>query len=246
MTKKIWIFFLFIGVCAPQARSGDRGTVVVVYDGDTVKVRFEDGGERRVRLIGIDSAEIGETPISAPLEALLSKRFTFHHLFRQQVELTYERVKEDKYGRLLAYVWREGVLFNEYILERGFARVYLKFSFAMKNRFIRAQKEAQEKGRGFWNKKADPVIRAKQAKDHIGELTRVSFVCHRIRKSGRLLFFQTENRDFAAVIQEDYRSLFGDILKLKGKTIEIFGYLEEYRGQPQIVLFSPSQIGVVK
>ncbi len=33
----------------------DSGLVVVVYDGDTVKVRFADGNERKVRLIGIDS-----------------------------------------------------------------------------------------------------------------------------------------------------------------------------------------------
>ena len=37
-----------------------RPTVVVVYDGDTVKVRFGDGGERKVRLIGIDSPELAD------------------------------------------------------------------------------------------------------------------------------------------------------------------------------------------
>jgi micrococcal nuclease len=242
--KKALIFLLFINLFAAQTRRIDHGTVFVVYDGDTIKVKFDSGVERRVRLIGIDTPEIGETPLVTPLEALLAKRFTFFHLFRQRVKLTYDRELEDKYGRLLAYVWKENGLFNEFILEQGFARVYLKFPYDLKDKFIQAQKVAEEKGRGFWYDKTYPVITVQQVRNHIGRLTRVSFVCARVREIGSLLFLQTKNGDFAAVIQEKYLSFFGDIQRMKGKTIEVFGFLEEYKGQPQIMAFFPSQLGI--
>lgn len=242
--KKTLIFLLFINLFAAQIRRIDQGTVVVVYDGDTIKVKFDGGEERRVRLIGIDTPEIGETPLVTPIEALLAKRFTFHYLFRQLVELSYDREIEDKYGRLLAYVWKENGLFNEFILEQGFARVYLKFPYALKDKFIQAQNEAQEKERGFWHDKHYPVINAQQVRNHIGRLTRVSFVCARIGKSGSLLFLQTKTENFAAVIQEKYLTFFGDIQRMKGKTIEVFGFLEEYKGQPQVMVFFPSQLGI--
>ncbi len=244
--KKALIFLLFIDLLAAQIRPASQGTVVVVYDGDTVKVRFDSGAERRVRLIGIDTPEIGETPKETPLEALLAKRFTFHHLFRQRVELTYERELEDRYGRLLAYVWKDSGLFNQFILEQGFARVYLKFPYAVKRKFIQAQKEAQEEGRGFWYDKPYPSVAMPQVQEHIGELVQVSFFCARVRESGRLLFLQTKTGDFAAVIQDEYLPLFQDPRGMEGKTIQVSGFLEEYRGQPQIMLFFPSQIGVQK
>jgi micrococcal nuclease len=240
--KKALVFLLFINFFPVLLFPADQGTVVVVYDGDTIKVKLDNGIERRVRLIGIDTPEIGEKPLDAPLEALLAKRFTFYHLFRQRIKLTYEHEREDRYGRLLAYVWNENGLFNQFILEQGFARVFLKFSFTMKDAFIDAQKEAQDERRGFWREKPHPVITAQRAKKHIGNLIRMSFSCARIRESGDLLFLQTKTGDFAAVIRKEYLSLFGEVQELEGRDLEIFGFLEEYKGQPQIMLFFPSQI----
>jgi micrococcal nuclease len=216
--------------------------VVAVYDGDTVMVRSDAGLGRRVRLIGIDTPEIEEDPADTPLEALLAKRFTFHHLFRQRVKLTYDREVEDKYGRLLAYVWTNGELFNEFMLREGFARAYRKFPFGMEERFVQAQKQAKDEGRGLWNHGTYPFISSLQVSNHIGTLSMVRFVCARIQKSGRLLFLLAKSGRFAALIPEEHIPLFGDVQKMKGKTFQVFGFLEEYRGQPQIMLFFPSQI----
>jgi micrococcal nuclease len=218
--------------------------VAVVYDGDTVKVRTDSGYSRLVRLIGIDTPEIEDSPDNTQLEALLAKRFTFHFLFRKRVKLSYDRETEDKYGRLLAYVWTEAGLFNEFILKEGFARVFLKYPYNMKEKFILAQKEAQEQGRGFWHKEPYPVITVQQVQKHIGKLRRVRFKCSRIRKNGNLLFLLARNGGFAALIPKEYLFLFSDIQNLRGKTLQVFGFLEEYRGQPQIMLFFPLQIGV--
>lgn len=243
--KKGLVFFLCLALFTPQGPLIDQGKVVVVYDGDTIKVRSAQGVERRVRLIGIDTPEIGSDSTDEELEALLAKRFAFHHLYRRNVKLSYDKEREDKYGRLLAYVWTDSVLFNELILREGFARAYLKFPFKMEEKFVQAQKRAQERGRGFWYEGAYPVIAIPQVGQHIGKLSRVRFVCSRMRKSGSMLFLLAEDSRFAAIIQEERRYLFGDIRGLEGRTIQVFGFLEDYRGQPQIMLFFPSQIEVV-
>jgi len=240
--KKTLVFLLCLSLLPAQSHQINNGTVVIVYDGDTVKVKSENGFERRVRLIGIDTPEIEDTPANTRLEALLAKRFTFHHLFRKRIKLTYEREVEDKYGRLLAYVWTEEGLFNEFILKQGFARVFLKFPYGMKEKFMESQKEAQKQGRGFWHKDPYPVFTTQQVRNHIGELCRVRFTCARIQKSGNLLFLLAKSGDFAALIPKEYLSLFGDIQSMKGKTIQVFGFLEKYRGQSQIMLFFPSQL----
>ena len=47
---------------------------------------------------------------------------------------------------------------------------------------------------------------------------------------------------FSAVIFADDRSQFGDLQKLIGETVQISGIVNEYKGNPQIVLKDPSQL----
>jgi micrococcal nuclease len=216
--------------------------VVAVYDGDTLKIQFPGGSERRVRLIGIDTPELSDEKEETRLEARLARRFAFHYLYRKKVELTYEQELEDKYGRLLAYVWIEGALFNEFILKQGFARVFWAFPYSFKERFIRAQQEAREKGRGFWQKKPYPVVPAQDIRAHIGELGRVRFICARVRRRTDFLFLDPEEGDFAVLIPDENLSFFPGWKSWKGRALEAGGFLEEYRNQPQIMVFFPSQL----
>ncbi|UCE40635.1 MAG: thermonuclease family protein [Candidatus Aminicenantes bacterium] len=240
--KKTLVFLLCFSLFPSQNPKINNGKVVAIYDGDTVKVRSDIGFERRVRLIGIDTPEIEDSPVNTPLEALLAKRFTFHHLFRKRVKLSYEKEMEDQYGRLLAYVWTEKGLFNEFILKEGFARVFLKFSYGMREKFVRIQKEAQRQAKGFWREEPYPILATQQVRNHIGKLCRVQFRCASIKKSGSLVFLLAKSGDFAALIPKGHLSLFSNIQSMKGKTAQVFGFLEGYRGQSQIMLFFPSQI----
>jgi len=224
---------------------GKAGIVVVVYDGDTIKVRFDNGLERKVRLIGIDCPEIDDPNKEESLQAQLAKRFVFHYLYRKSVRLTYESEREDKYGRLLAYVWTEGRLFNEFILSEGFARVFLAFPYEQKERFIQAQKDAQEQGKGFWREKPYLVTSAQNIRDHIGKLIQVRFTCVQTRHRGRFYFLYPEKKGFVVLIPEENRSGFPDLKTYKDRSIEAFGFLEEYKGQPQIMVFDPLQLKLV-
>ena len=73
--------------------------MIEVVDGDTIDVRFEDGSEDTVRLIGINSPEGGEC-YSAEAKAGLTEL-----VLGETVYLEPDQSNRDQFGRLLRYVW---------------------------------------------------------------------------------------------------------------------------------------------
>ena len=100
-------------------------TVTEVIDGDTIRVRFVSGIERTVRYIGIDTPEkrgpyTREEPCGTQASDLNERL-----VMREKVRLQFDRTREDRYGRLRAYVYRQrdSLFINEELLRRGLARV---------------------------------------------------------------------------------------------------------------------------
>lgn len=224
--------------------SFDRGVVVVVYDGDTIKVRFEDQSERKVRLIGIDSPEIGDQREDVRFLAFMAKRFSFYHLYRKEVRLSFDWEREDKYGRLLAYIWYDkDVMFNEFILKEGFAHTFLKYPFNEKyrRRFIQAERMARKYERGFWQGEPLPTVPSSEAEKNVGKYLSVNFKCIDVRLQGRFVFLHSPD-NFSVLIPRNELSLFLDVQSFKGKWLKVKGFLEDYKGKFQIIVFLPLQI----
>lgn len=58
----------------------------------------------------------------------------------------------DKYGRTLAYVYREdGFFYNAEMIKQGFAHSYIKFPHPRLDEFNEYQKQARESQLGFWS-----------------------------------------------------------------------------------------------
>lgn len=93
-----------------------RADVVEVLDGDTIEVRFEDGSEDTVRLIGINSPEGGEcfaTDAKAGLADLIEGA---------TVLLEPDQSNRDQFGRLLRYIWTtDEQHVNEITVGKGWA-----------------------------------------------------------------------------------------------------------------------------
>jgi micrococcal nuclease len=223
---------------------GDDGVVSAVYDGDTIKVRFDAGREEVVRLIGISCPEVEDQRDSVKFRALMAKRFAFRFLYNHRVSLEYEQEKQDKYGRILAYVFVGEKFFNEFILQEGFAWVYLKYPFRndYRQRFIRASQEASSQERGLWKPEPYPVVSMDELRFNIEQLVRVEFVCTAYRERGNFIYLHSRERLFSALIPRDRRSYFPDIQSLEGCRVIVTGFLEEYQGKLQIILFLPLQL----
>jgi micrococcal nuclease len=219
------------------------GLVTAVYDGDTIKVKFTDGSERKVRLIGVDAPEINDKREDVLFRALMAKRFVFFYLYRENIKLTYDLELEDNYGRILAYIWTEGEgLFNKFIISEGFASVFQYFPFRYKNEFIEAEQKARRLEKGLWRKGNYPPILPGEAGMHVGELLTVKYMCMQVEAKGKFVFLHSERNEFSTLIPQESLNLFPDIKSYKGKVLSVTGFLEEYEGSPQIVAFLPFQI----
>ncbi len=224
------------------------GKVVKVYDGDTIGVKFSDGYEDRVRLIGIDTPELDDPREEVSLQAHLAWRFTRFYLLGREVFLTYDQTQRDKHGRILAFISVESVgLFNEFILKEGFAAAFFAFPFRSdyQERFRRAQKEARQKGRGLWLEGEPEEIPASRAASRIGSLVSVRFHCSRVRQSKSFIYLQAENGAFEALIPRQRENLFPSPRNYLRRTLVASGFLEEYHGRPQILVFFPRKLRVI-
>ena len=67
------------------------------------------------------------------------------------VRLVFDRERRDVYGRLLAYVYRDGVFVNAALVREGFARTLaIAPNTARAGLFHRLAREAGRAGRGLW------------------------------------------------------------------------------------------------
>lgn len=123
-------------------------TITSVTDGDTVEVSPAVNGYTDVRLIGMDTPEVffGTQPYGAE-----SSAFATQMLEGQTVELELDVEEVDDFDRLLAYVWIGDELFNETLVEEGYAQVAtFPPNTAYEGDFIAAQEEARAAGLGIW------------------------------------------------------------------------------------------------
>jgi len=105
------------------AGCGGAGSARVerVVDGDTIVARVDRRSER-VRYIGVDTPESvkpGERVQCFGKAAAAENRRLVEG---RAVRLSYDAEARDRYGRLLAYVWRDKLLVNAELVRRGYGK----------------------------------------------------------------------------------------------------------------------------
>jgi micrococcal nuclease len=130
---------------APRPASPPPASCIVerVGDGDTFSCR--DG--RKVRLLGIDTPELGQGESGRQAHAALRR------LLPRDAAVRLERdvAPRDRFGRELAYVWTGSRMVNESLVREGWAMLYtLPPNVKYAGRLERAQKEARAAGVGLW------------------------------------------------------------------------------------------------
>ncbi len=132
-----------------------------VVDGDTIVIKL-DGAETKVRLIGVDTPETVHPQKQVEVYGKEASRFTENLLKGEQVYLEYEPGGDrlDKYGRLLAYVYRapDGLFVNLEIIRQGYGHAYTKYPFQYMEQFRKAERKARDAQKGLWG--IDPEKRS--------------------------------------------------------------------------------------
>ncbi len=150
----IYLFILFsllVG-CSTTSGVGEKTIVTYVVDGDTLDLIINNK-EERVRLLLVDTPETKHP--SKPVQPFgpEASQFAKDTLEGKEVTIELDISERDKYGRLLAYVWIDGKMFNEMLLEQGLARVAYVYAPNTKyvDQFYEIQKQAQKQGIGIWS-----------------------------------------------------------------------------------------------
>ncbi len=119
-----------------------------IYDGDTLLL--EDG--KKIRFLGINAPEIDHKGVESEFLAKASRRFLRTILKGHQVRLEYDTERQDRYGRLLAYVFlKDGKMVNELIVRKGLAHVmFNRKNLKYKNVLLENQRKAMKKKIGIW------------------------------------------------------------------------------------------------
>lgn len=157
---------LLAAACASNAPGGppdDAGLGVVthVVDGDTLDVRLGDA-EERVRLIGVDTPE--SVAPDRPVQCYGAEASLYlATLVPEGTEVRLERDAEprDRYGRLLAYVYRadDDLLVNLELVEQGYAdAVTYGDNEALYDEMVAAEARARDGGRGLWGVCGGPDV----------------------------------------------------------------------------------------
>ncbi len=128
----------------------ESAKVTRVIDGDTIEVLL-NGQNYRVRYILVNTPETahspaGEEPFGA--EATAANKALVEG---KTVQLEKDVSETDQYGRLLRYVYVDGMMVNAELLRQGMAHV-ATFPPDVKyvDEFLEIQRTAQESGAGMW------------------------------------------------------------------------------------------------
>jgi micrococcal nuclease len=139
------------GVSGSDPPPGTRTTATVTHvtDGDTLTVAL-NGREEDVRLIGVDTPETVDPDEPVQCFGPEASAFT-HRLEGATVELVPGAERRDAYGRLLAYIYLDGAMFNSALARRGLARpLTIAPNDLHAARFERLAAQAARRGRGLW------------------------------------------------------------------------------------------------
>jgi len=137
------IYFIFHESPFLKFSKQTKVTVAKVIDGDTIEL----ANGKKVRLLGIDAPEKGQKYYEEAKEKLIEL------VEGKEVVLESDVTNADKSGRLLRYVFVDGLFVNLELVKMGLANAYIvspdvKYS----NDFLKAEEIARENGIGIWKR----------------------------------------------------------------------------------------------
>jgi micrococcal nuclease len=136
-----------------SSEDASAGRVTRVVDGDTIHVSV-GGRDETVRYIGMDTPESVKPGTPVQCFAKRASAFNKRLVAGERVRLVRDAEERDRYGRLLAYVYRarDGRFVNAALVRRGYAvPLTIPPNVAHAKQFRRLAATARRKGRGLWS-----------------------------------------------------------------------------------------------
>lgn len=146
MSAKNWFLavIIFLALMVGCDSPPDTARVTQVIDGDTIVVE----GGYYVRYVGIDAPEVYPKPEPFGLEAWAANRKLVEG---KKVRLERDVSRTDIYGRLLYYVYVDGIFVNAELVKEGLAEAKAYPPDTKYRSYLeQMETEARLAGRGMW------------------------------------------------------------------------------------------------
>lgn len=157
--KIIPILFTFL-LILPVISSAAQYKVIRVVDGDTIVIDYQ-GKYEKVRLLCVNTPESvhPDKKQNVPMGKVASD-YTKNRLKGKYVDLEFEGPIRGRYGRLLAYVFVDGINFNLELVKEGLSPYYTKYGLSQKHdkEFREAERYARKHKLNIWG---DPGLTQK-------------------------------------------------------------------------------------
>ena len=131
----------------------DKVKFEACVDGDTIKVTLNNE-VKTVRFLAVDTPETKHPTKGVEPYGKEASEYTCNKVTNaKKIELEYDKNsdKEDKYGRLLAWIWVDGSLLQKELIDNGLARVaYLYGDYKYTSELQALEKVAQSEKKGLW------------------------------------------------------------------------------------------------
>ncbi len=236
--------------------------VTEVIDGDT----FRTNKGKTVRLLGINAPEMTDPGGD------LAKEFLASMILSKSITLKRDATEKDSYGRYLYYVYLDGKFVNKEMVRVGLAEVrFYAPDTSLKKDLLETEKIAIRNRKGLWalpvfqlpdtinilfkedvqTKITDEAISYRDAEKYYGKIKTVEGVIVMANNTGKVCFLNFHKdwkRYFTAVI---FASDFDKFPKnpedyYLNRKVKITGLIKEYKGKPEIIVKSPTQIQIIK
>ncbi len=233
------------GPACPADRSDQRVVSTRVFDGDTLALT--DG--RKVRLLGIDTPEIGRDgepsqPFAEEAKELL-RRLAGAGV---RLRLRLDKERFDRYGRLLAHVFRDGGdNLQARLLGAGYATTLVvpPNEWSM-DCYAAVEARARRERLGIWGLAAYQPVPAATLTDSARGFRLVTGRVQRVGESRANLWLNL-SRHMAVRIPKDDLAYFGDLdpRQLAGRRVEVRGWIHKRRGELRITVRHPAALKVL-
>jgi micrococcal nuclease len=144
---------LFDGDHTGGRAAGGEGRVVKVVDGDTIHV-LVSGRREKVRYIGVDTPETKHPTKGVQCYGRAAAAFNGRLVGGERVRLVRDVEERDRYGRLLAYVYRarDGLFVNAELARLGYALpLTIPPDVRHAARLAALARQARHARRGMWS-----------------------------------------------------------------------------------------------
>jgi micrococcal nuclease len=219
-----------------------------VLDGDTLVLR---GGER-VRLLGIDTPEIGQPYANE------AKMFTLSLVAHRTLRLEFDEAQRDSYDRLLAHVYVETdegwKLVNLELIRAGLAKLlFIPPNDRYHALFEETEREAQIERRGMWG--AVPGALSiedleERLVECVTEVVTVVFTVVDVSAASQEWRLDAEGSEFGFHVlvpsDSDAAIALAPLEDLAGSIVSVTGTLDcDVRHGPWITVTSPAQVQIL-